>query len=534
MSSSPYAPTAKLLNQIWEKRKGLKALAYNRKGELTCTKATYAQCAHVLQAKPLLDRLSKNITANNKGLLYVLLYELLLGPNKSIRGGGALKRHLTEREEELKALLEQLQASEGLGQVISNPTAITIPRYIRVNTMKTTTIRVVEKLRAMGINFFLDPHIPDVLVLPPTPECRAQIQDMVTSHQIILQDKSSCFSALCLVFGFEHVERDGVFLDACASPGNKTSHLAALLTKPAAKNTNTVHALDKASDRCNLLQQRMGELVGPVVSCHNLDFFETSSKTFKDVRAILLDPSCSGSGMTSNHMEATRDPTFSNDRVKSLAKFQFKALKHATTAFADVTRVVYSTCSLYVEENERVVQRFLQDSPEWTLVAPKCLTSWKRRGIQVEALSEAQANAMIRVHPDFDASHGFFVACLQKQTPSENRVLNEWVDITPISSVPFYNNEFHPSGAKKDEETLKKSKLTGKRKAATAEMEEQPTQQKSSKPDQHCQDVNEGATASLKNNRKREKKLEWKQKQRERKAERIAAKNKSASKMNLT
>merc|ERR1712166_557433 len=105
----------------------------------------------------------------------------------------------------------------------------------------------------------------------------------------------------------------------------------------------------------------------------------------------MLDPSCSGSGMTTttNHnteYKMSRDPYFVNDRIQTLSNFQFTALLHAGTDFPNVDRIVYSTCSLYVKENEDVVSRFLaENNDEWELCAPKCLTHWHRRGLPLVA-----------------------------------------------------------------------------------------------------------------------------------------------------
>lgn len=67
---------------------------------------------------------------------------------------------------------------------------------------------------------------------------------------------------------------------------------------------------------------------------------------------ILVDPSCSGSGMQ-NRMSLDpdeKDPA----RLKRLAGLQIKMLSHALQSFPNVKRIVYSTCSLYEEENEQV------------------------------------------------------------------------------------------------------------------------------------------------------------------------------------
>ena len=57
----------------------------------------YAICCHVLKEKSLLEKLLKavpKIQAKNEGLVYILLYELLMSPNQNIRGGEALKQQI--------------------------------------------------------------------------------------------------------------------------------------------------------------------------------------------------------------------------------------------------------------------------------------------------------------------------------------------------------------------------------------------------------------------------------------------------------
>eukprot|EP00934_Nitzschia_sp_Nitz4_P006363 Nitzschia sp. Nitz4//scaffold5_size260463//138958//140505//NITZ4_000989-RA/size260463-processed-gene-0.78-mRNA-1//1//CDS//3329555361//6353//frame0 len=509
MSTSPYAPAANLLNKVLTERKGLKSVAYNSKGEPTCSKTAYAQCVHVLQHKPILEQLVKNLLADlpvkNVGLLYVLLYELLLGPNKKIRGGGALKRQLVEREDTLRAKLDEIHVPTP-----ETTSRLTIPRYVRVNTIKASMDNILPELKELVSSLYVDRHVPNVLVLPPTPESRKQLQGLVSSNEVVLQDKSSCFSALCLVYGFETMMGPRTeYLDACAAPGNKTSHLASLLPK-----TAKVHAFDKSKNRFELLKRRMNELVGPKVQCHEKDFLETSSEdaAFKNVRAILLDPSCSGSGMTGNHQEASRDPEYCDDRVRSLSKFQLQALQHATSAFS-IERVVYSTCSLYMEENEKVVQRFLASTDEWKVVSPICLKEWKRRGLACDGLSKEASDALVRVHPDEDRTNGFFVACferVQSKVPGGIRSKATWTGPKLPKGLEFYSNQFDKQDEDEDNEV--KVEATVPAKKAT------PKKEKGSK---RKVDEVEVPSSEATVSKKRAKKMEWKKKQRQRKFERL-------------
>ena len=79
---------------------------------------------------------------------------------------------------------------------------------------------VLLHLKTKHIPVYLDPHVPHLLVLPP----KTVLPDLVAQGNVVLQDKSSCFSALCLASNLM-----GDCLDACAAPGNKTSHLCMLL-----------------------------------------------------------------------------------------------------------------------------------------------------------------------------------------------------------------------------------------------------------------------------------------------------------------
>ncbi|KAL3929763.1 MAG: hypothetical protein SGBAC_012067 [Bacillariaceae sp.] len=563
MSFSPYAPAGNIINEIIKTKKGLKTIAYNKDGELTCSKTTYAQSSHVLQHKPLLDKILRevHVDAKNKGLLYVLLYELLLGPNKAIRGGGSLKRQLLKLQEKLQASLDRLEptiANKSPSSPDQSSTDyITIPRYVRVNTIVSSTEEVLSKLDeakpkpskskknqsdSTSMPRYVDPHVPNVLVFPPTASTRANLQDLVTSHQVVLQDKSSCFSALCMVHGFDRLpSMDGDFLDACAAPGNKTCHLAALLTEHAAtlktsskkQREVVVHALDKSKDRFQLLERRMKELTDTPprddsatttsskvnVECHNSDFLSIdpkTDKTFSNVTAIMLDPSCSGSGMISNHQESMdRDPMSKarGGRTQSLSNFQFQALHHATSNFPKVQRVVYSTCSVYAQENEGVVQRLLESNDEWELVAPKCLEHWQRRGFDHGAgLSPEQLKCLIRVNPEEDGTNGFFVACFQRKAKSKKGIKNAYEKPSAIMGLDLYdNNQFDKS------KELKAVKVTESSRSV-----EKASKSSSDKLKRKAEVV-EGVEESSKVSKKRAKKMEWKKKQREKKLKRLAA-----------
>lgn len=149
------------------------------------------------------------------------------------------------------------------------------------------------------------------------------------------------------------------------------------------------------------------------VSCCELaeqDFLAVSpsDQRYCQVQYILLDPSCSGSGMPSRQLEEPKSCTPSPERLRALAAFQQRALSHALT-FPALRRLVYSTCSVCQEENEDVVRAALQQSPGAFRLAP-VLPSWPHRGLS----AFPGAEHCLRASPETTLTGGFFIAVLER------------------------------------------------------------------------------------------------------------------------
>jgi len=284
-------------------------------------------------------------------LIKVLVYELLLG-NRKITGGGAGPRLVKASKEKLADALAQLLKRRGAASALellpeSERESLSLPKYARVNTFKTSVNEVAATLAAAGWQevsyeafleaidaeakrnaangrtsatmqekkqrqrtFARDKDLDDVLLFPPGVHLEHDDPLLAECH-LRLQDKASCLPAHVLTAG------DGALsltLDACAAPGNKTTHLAALLNSSAACPTSGDHAgaaagaarkgaagackviaLDVDKRRCALLREtvsRMGASEG--VSVMNKDFLKIDPREepFCRVQGIMLDPSC--------------------------------------------------------------------------------------------------------------------------------------------------------------------------------------------------------------------------------------------------
>ena len=193
----------------------------------------------------------------------------------------------------------------------------------------------------------------------------------------------------------------GDVADACAAPGNKTSHVAAgLFELGGAAARAVVHAFDKNPRRQALLSRRMQAAGAAQVQVRLADFLtlDARDESLRDVSAVLVDPSCSGSGVVRDIGRTDADS--SPERLLSLHTFQVQVML-AALAFPSAEVVVYSTCSVYVhiclclyvyvfmspsllltpthphlhahrypEENESVVAELLAARPDWDVVPP--------------------------------------------------------------------------------------------------------------------------------------------------------------------
>jgi 16S rRNA (cytosine967-C5)-methyltransferase len=155
-------------------------------------------------------------------------------------------------------------------------------------------------------------------------------------------------------------------LDACAAPGGKTAYLAQLM-----KNVGVIISSDRDGERLQILKDNLGRLGATIVRSVRHDW--TRKDLPKEVAAIapfdrvLLDAPCTNTGVIRRRIDVRwrlRPKDFgqmSNDQLL-ISRAVFRLLKPGGT-------LVYSTCSLEPEENEKVVHRLGAELPALSLEA---------------------------------------------------------------------------------------------------------------------------------------------------------------------
>ena len=366
------------------------------------------------------------------------------------------------------------------------------PRWVRINTLKTTledqlsttfaNHKSAQTLDAIiGENnipikpnvIHVDQHVPNLLALTPSTDLSKS--QAYLDGSIILQDKASCFPAYLL-----DPDIHDKCLDACAAPGNKSTHLAAILHENGYESMAMqlpIHASERDQRRASVLSSMLAKAgASDLVRIHRQDFlaFDPTKPPCNTITALLLDPSCSGSGISSrdqayhvtlpsakpttksdprsgrkrkrtkleplseasmatSHMETSMPPEESaqalQKRLDSLREFQTRLLLHAFR-FPNARKITYSTCSIFADENENVIVHALlrsqMENLGWRILLRSeqvsGMQAWNVRG-DVEACQKLLPDANLDAAEIADAcircekgtgegTQGFFVAGL--------------------------------------------------------------------------------------------------------------------------
>ncbi len=168
-------------------------------------------------------------------------------------------------------------------------------------------------------------------------------------------------SAASAVSLLEISEGDHV-LDLCAAPGGKSAQIASLLG-----GSGLIWSNEPVRSRAMILlsnHERMGISNGVVSSAYPDVLCPALEGCFDKV---LVDAPCSGEGMFRKNPDAVKE--WSIEHTAACALRQLAILKSAAQALRAGGTLVYSTCTFNAEENERTVERFLAECPEFEAYA---------------------------------------------------------------------------------------------------------------------------------------------------------------------
>ena len=227
---------------------------------------------------------------------------------------------------------------------------------------------------------------------------------------IYVQDPGAMATAECL-----EIQPDWWILDLCAAPGGKSSQLRNKLGENGILVSNEI-----VHSRCKILTGNMERLGFRNTATTCLDPARIAQLFPETFDMIMVDAPCSGEGMFRKDDIAIRE--WSVDNVLHCAQRQKGILDHAVTALRPGGYLVYATCTFSLEENEMVVDHFLQEHPEFELIPVReAVQRYTNNGISYNGCKCQNLYDARRFYPHKSRGEGQFMAVLHDKRPSAPR-----------------------------------------------------------------------------------------------------------------
>ncbi|WP_455675564.1 16S rRNA (cytosine(967)-C(5))-methyltransferase RsmB [Pradoshia sp.] len=264
----------------------------------------------------------------------------------------------------------------------------------RVNLLKTSRDEVLDMLEAEG--YMAEPSALNDDGI----RClrgNIALSDAYKNGLISIQDESSMLVAHAV-----SPNEEDMVLDSCAAPGGKTTHLGERMA-----NQGQIIALDLHAHKTKLIDEQAIRLGLSNIETRQMDarkigeFFEP--QTFDK---ILVDAPCSGLGVLKRKPDAKYTKTEAD--LHSLSAIQLTILQKVSGLVKAGGTITYSTCTVGREENEAIIDAFLEQNKEFE----RDLTLVDRLPDAVKPYVNGNS---VQILPQYFGSDGFFIASIRRK-----------------------------------------------------------------------------------------------------------------------
>jgi len=270
-------------------------------------------------------------------------------------------------------------------------------RALRVNTVKTNSEKLIPLLP-----FSVSP-LPFAANAFYAPEDKVGALPAHHAGMIYMQDPGA-ISTVCAAAPDKGLR----VIDLCAAPGGKTTQLAAAIGENGVLVSN-----EYVSARCRILQGNIERMGTKNVILTNLSTDRLADFYGACFDLVVADVPCSGEGMFRKYDVASSE--WSPENVKMCAERQREILENAARLTRPGGRLLYSTCTFSLEENEQNIDAFLTAHPDFSLlpVAPEIIRI-TASGVCFSGAGH-DLSACRRFYPHISPGEGQFVALLARQ-----------------------------------------------------------------------------------------------------------------------
>ena len=257
---------------------------------------------------------------------------------------------------------------------------------IRVNKLKITK-REMKKLLEERKIIYKEGKFEDFLVLEKVKNIEQL--DLFKQGYFTIQDEGAG-----LIAKIVNPKPNEVILDACSSPGGKTTYIAELM-----ENKGEIIAWDLHPHRVKLVEETAKRLGINIIraKCQDATIYKEEYKEKFD--KILLDVPCLGIGVLKRKPDIKwkRKP----EDIEEIVQIQKKILETCSKYLKPKGKLIYSTCSIFSEENDKIIDKFLEQNQDYI-----------NDKIEVNNTSEKLEKIQLYQNEETD---GFFICKLQKK-----------------------------------------------------------------------------------------------------------------------
>ena len=228
--------------------------------------------------------------------------------------------------------------------------------FARVNSLKADASKLIEQWREENVDYafvrrdWLDENVVfELKSHPPLAKLPSFQQGL-----FYIQDPSTLLAVREL-----NPQPGETILDLCAAPGGKTTYIAQLM-----QNRGKLIAHDLAPERLKLIEEncaRLGVTRAEIVS--------TLDPRPSTLDRILVDAPCSNTGVMRRRVDLRW--RIRPEEIERLHATQMDLLNCAAALLKSGGTLVYSTCSLEPEENQKVVEEFLRERSDFKLASER-------------------------------------------------------------------------------------------------------------------------------------------------------------------
>lgn len=224
---------------------------------------------------------------------------------------------------------------------------------LRTNRLKTSPEKLCKILMDENIQSELNAEYPDALVLKE----RANVFKTNAFKEGLFEVQDAASQTVAPMLNPQAGER---VIDACAGAGGKSLHLAALMN-----NKGKVISMDIHEHKLQELKKRSRRAGVSIIETRPISNSKVIKRLHDSADALLLDVPCSGLGVLRRNPD-TKWKLKESD-LNNIWELQKDIITRYSKMVKKGGRMVYATCSILPSENEKQVEAFLAENPEWEL-----------------------------------------------------------------------------------------------------------------------------------------------------------------------